>query len=83
MAKIWAKHADRRRELREQWSRRVIEAIPGFTRPGRFGHGESMTVASGGDYRHQTPDGRLDLATPGRALKAVTDALSTLAAPPP
>lgn len=83
VAKIWAKHADQRRELRELWSRRVIGAIPGFTRPGRFGHGEYMTVASGGDYRLQTPDGRLDLAATGRALKAITDALSALASAPP
>jgi len=42
-----------------------------------------MTVASGGDYRLRTPDGRLDLAATGRALKAFTDALSALAAAPP
>lgn len=81
VAKIWAKNAERRSELRELWSRRVIDAIPGFARPRRFGNGEYMTVASGGDYRVKGPEGRLDLEATASALRVATAALSRLVAP--
>ena len=80
VAKIWAETPERRGELRERWFRRVAESIPGFTRPKRFGNGEYMTVATHGDYRIKSPDGRLDLEATVRALQATTAALSRLVA---
>ena len=83
VAKIWSESAERRRELRGAWSRRVVDAIPGFTRPGHFGNGEYMTVATHGDYRIAGADGRLDLEATVRRLQATADALSRLVAAPP
>ncbi len=80
VAKIWAERAERRGDLRELWFRRVVEAISGFKRPERFGNGEYMTVAVGGDYRVKGPDGRLDLEATAQALRAATAALSKLVA---
>ena len=84
MAKVWVEDADRRGELRELWFRRVVDGIPGFVRPRRFGNGEYMTVATRGDYRVVGPDGRLDLDATVRTLREVTAGLSRLAgsAPP-
>jgi len=80
VAKIWVEDATRRSEMRGAWSRRVIDAIPGFSRPGRFGSGEYMTVATRGDYRIPDPGGRLDLAATVQLLREATAALSRLAA---
>lgn len=79
MAKIWVREAGRRGELRDLWSRKVVDGIPGFVRPRRFGSGEYMTVATGGDYRRSGPDGRLDLEATTRVLREATAALSKLA----
>lgn len=82
VAKVWAEHAENRRELRNLWFNRVTQAISGFERPQRFGHGEYMTVATRGDYRVRRPDGCIDLDATLRLLREVTDALSRLAAHP-
>ena len=79
VAKIWAEDARQRREMRGTWSHRVVDAIPGFARPAKFGSGEYMTVATRGDYRIPGPDGRLDLAATVKLLRETTAALSTLA----
>jgi hypothetical protein len=80
VAKIWAKDASQRRELRKKWYQHVVDAIPGFAKPGKFGSGEYMTVATHGDYRISGPDGRLDLAATVQLLRETTTALSQLAA---
>ena len=80
--KIWSESAERRGELRGLWSRRVVEGIPGFTKPKRFGSGEYMTVATRGDYRIKGPDGRLDLDATVRILQATAEALTRLIAAP-
>lgn len=80
VAKIWAEDARQRREMRGLWHERVVEAIPGFARPAKFGSGEYMTVATRGDYRVKGPDGRLDLAATVHLLRETTAALSKLAA---
>lgn len=83
MVKIWSESAERRGELRGLWSRRVVESIPGFAKPKRFGNGEYMTVATAGDYRRKAPDGRLDLEATVQTLRAASEALSHLVAAPP
>ncbi len=79
VAKIWAEDASQRGAMRNAWFRRVADTIPGFARPGRFGSGEYMTVATRGDYRIPGPDGRLDLAATVQLLRETTAALSKLA----
>jgi hypothetical protein len=80
VAKICAETPERRGDLRQLWFRRVAESVPGFTRPKRFGNGEYMTVATYGDYRIKSPEGRLDLEATVHALQATTAALSRLVA---
>ncbi len=80
VAKIWVENANKRGEMRGTWFRGVVDAIPGFARPARFGSGVYMTVATRGDYRIKSPDGRLDLAATVQLLRETTTALSQLAA---
>lgn len=64
VVKVDVPEKDRRSAIRDEWSRRVIEAKPleplKFTRPRKFGHGHWMTVATHGEYRSEK-DGLLDL----------------------
>ncbi|HEY0137339.1 MAG TPA: PD-(D/E)XK nuclease family protein [Nannocystis sp.] len=83
VVKIWVEDGERRGELRGLWSRRVVVGIPGFSRPTRFGNGEYMTVATGGDYRIPGSDGRLDLEATVSRLQTVAAALARLVAAPP
>ena len=68
-------------EMRNQWSRRVLEEVEGrpFVRPERFGHGEYMTVARlPGGYRVASADGLVDMAESVRRLRGLADAIRTL-----
>lgn len=80
VAKVAVKKDSRRREMRDRWSRRIVGGVPGFARPGRFGHGQCMTVATRGDYRVTGADGRIDLPATVQLLREAAAALSRLVA---
>lgn len=68
-------------ELRNHWSRRVLEEAEGrpFVRPERFGHGEYMTVARlPGGYRVAAGDGMVDMAESVRRLRGLAEAVHRL-----
>ena len=73
--KVSVQDTERRRERREHWHEKIIEAaksigIP-FEKPGRFGNGETMTVAVLNDWRKVDESGILEIdATVGVLRKA-------------
>ena len=72
--KIDVEHREKRRERRQHWHERIVEAgesagMP-VVKPARFGSGKTMTVAIlEGDWRRAGGDGRLDLEKTVGVLK--------------
>lgn len=62
--KIHVADKDRRKELRDKWSKGLIERSHNYSfnveKP-RFGNGRYMTVAVVGDYRVGDEKGRIDI----------------------
>lgn len=88
VVKIWVDDADRRTDLRNLWSERVLTALPdsGLRRPTHFGHGTTMTVAVDPDYLALDPHGFVDLDVTAKRLDTVTASVRQLAhhaSPPP
>lgn len=82
--KVCVEDAERRRELRQYWHERILEACRerglGARRPDRFGHGQYMTVAIlDQEYRCTNLDGALDMQATlqllNRAMSVIDDCL--------
>lgn len=81
VVKVKVEDPDRERDMRDSWSKRVIEAVDDvdLARPARFGRGKHMTVAEYGDYRISGDDGLLDLDKTVSLLEEAHQAVQSLA----
>jgi hypothetical protein len=81
--KIWVRDQETRRELRDLWHQRVIEACPRqglkAKRPDRFGNGYYMTVAIlDQEWRIINKENRIDLYKTIDLLKKAEAVLDSL-----